>query len=108
MRLIVGLAILILAVIFAAQNAQPVSIAFLAWQVNGSLAVVVILCFACGALTAAILILPGMVRHRLTLRRQRGKLDTLEIANKELRNALTRTETRSSDDSEPPGPGVDR
>ena len=98
---ITGLAVLVLAVIFAAQNAGPVSVAFFSWQADASLAVVAILCFACGAVAAAILMLPGVIRHKLAARNHQGKIASLESMNKDLRRAMAGPESRTSDEPEP-------
>ncbi|MFZ2507043.1 MAG: LapA family protein [Steroidobacteraceae bacterium] len=103
MQWIIVLAIVIAAVVFAVQNAAPVSIAFFNWRLDASLAIVAILCFACGALVGALLLLPGEIRRRLALRRQRDQIAELESVNAGLRRALI-----SSGVEPPAAPASDR
>ncbi len=88
MQWVIVLAIVIAAVVFAVQNAAPVSIAFFSWRLDASLAIVAVLCFACGALAGALLLLPNEIRHRLALRRHRDRIADLESVNAGLRRAL--------------------
>ena len=44
--------IAVLAVIFALQNAVPITVSFLFWQVNSSLALVLIMAFIAGLITS--------------------------------------------------------
>ena len=44
--------IAVLAVIFALQNAVPITVSFLFWQVNSSLALVLIIAFIAGLITS--------------------------------------------------------
>ena len=52
--LIFALIIVTLIVIFSVQNAVPVTISFLAWQFNASLAIVVFLSLICGIIVMAL------------------------------------------------------
>lgn len=84
MTLLILLALLIamLAVVFALQNATTVTIAFLAWQFQGSLALLLLLTLAVGFLIGWLTAMPSVVRHRLEksgLRKQMAVLqETLE------------------------------
>jgi uncharacterized integral membrane protein len=73
-----GLAIAALAVIFAAQNNQDVTISFLAWRGQGSLALVLLIALAVGAVISFLISLPANVKARWTIRNQRKKMSQLE------------------------------
>lgn len=62
---IISLLIAIGAVTFALQNPGVVVIQFLAWQFQGSLALILLLTFALGFLSSFLLSLATMVRRRL-------------------------------------------
>ncbi len=76
--IIIALLIAILAVIFALQNTVMVSITFLAWNIHGSLALVLLVTLAAGVVISLLASLPSLVRSRLTSRRQKKKLAALE------------------------------
>jgi putative membrane protein len=76
--LIIALLIAILAVIFALQNAIPVSITFLVWKTEGSLALVLLVTLAVGAVVGLLVSLPGRIRGAWTAGSQKKKLTELE------------------------------
>ena len=63
--LILSLLIAILAIIFALQNTAAVTITFLVWTFQGSLALVMILALVAGVLIAFFALLPSSIRLRL-------------------------------------------
>jgi uncharacterized integral membrane protein len=78
MRLTVILAIVVLAVVFAVQNADIVTLSIFAWRLDASLAVIIVLCIAVGAVIAALALAPQIYRRRAEehrLRRQIAELD---------------------------------
>ena len=78
MRLVVVLAIVVLAVILAAQNARVVSLSLFIWTLEASLAVIIALCCASGALIAALAMAPGMFRRRADQRKLHKRIADLE------------------------------
>ncbi len=80
--ILLALLIALVAVVFALQNATTVTIAFLAWHFDGSLALLLLLTLAVGFLIGWLAATPSIIRHRLeknTLRKQIVKLEeTLE------------------------------
>ncbi|HOF03058.1 MAG TPA: LapA family protein, partial [Atribacterota bacterium] len=50
--LLIAALIAVLAVIFALQNAVPITVSFLLWQVNSSLALILIVAFIAGVITS--------------------------------------------------------
>ena len=80
-RLGLLLAVIVLAVVFAAQNADVVNLSLLAWNLNASLAVIIVLCFAVGALAAALALMPGIYRSRAEQRKTNQRLAELEYSS---------------------------
>ena len=76
--LIAALGLAILAVIFALQNAIPVGVTFLVWKFEGSLALVLMLTFALGALVSLLVSIPAMVKRRSAISNQKKKIEELE------------------------------
>jgi uncharacterized integral membrane protein len=78
LRLGLMLAAIVLAVVFAAQNADVVNLSFLAWNLDASLAVIIVLCFAVGALIAVLAMAPGLYRDRSERRKLNQRLAQFE------------------------------
>jgi len=62
--LIGALVLTILAGLFAAQNAVPITVKFLFWKFEGSLALVLILSFALGVVVTLLALIPRAVFRR--------------------------------------------
>ncbi len=76
--LIVGIAFAILAVLFALQNNTLVAVSIAFWRFESTLAVVLLLALGLGALIAALVTTPTVLRGQwggLRLRRQVGRLE---------------------------------
>lgn len=80
-RLGLLLVVVVLAVVFAAQNADVVNLSLFAWNLNASLAVIIVLCFAVGALAAALALMPGIYRSRAEQRKTNRRLAELEYSS---------------------------
>ena len=80
MQIFVFLALIIavIAVIFAVQNTLIVTVSFLIWKFNGSLALVLLLAIAVGALISFLASSPTLVRGKWSLRSQRKRTNELE------------------------------
>ncbi len=76
--LFIALFIATLAVIFAVQNSATTQVSFLTWRSNSSLALVMLLSLAAGALISFFLSLPSNIKTRWTIRQQRKKLSEYE------------------------------
>jgi len=76
--IILALAIAIIAVIFALQNLSVVTVSFLFWSINGSLALVLLVTLAAGVVISFLASLPGLINGKWTVSGQRKKLSTLE------------------------------
>lgn len=66
------------AVAFAMQNNLPVTVNFLLWRFDSSLAMVLLLALATGAIVVALLTTPGTLRRQWQLARQRRQLEEME------------------------------
>ena len=75
--IIVALIIAVLAVVFAIQNASIILISFLAWQFQGSMALVLLLTFVLGFIAALLIVLPKLIRGNLMISSQKKKLGEL-------------------------------
>jgi lipopolysaccharide assembly protein A len=78
--IIIAIAIAVAAVAFALQNNVPVTVTFLVWRFDSSLAMVLLLALAIGAVVMALVTAPGAVRARWTMSRQRKELSELRAA----------------------------
>jgi lipopolysaccharide assembly protein A len=74
MRLILILALLVLATLFAVQNSNTVTLVFMLWRTESSLALVIAVCFASGGVIAVLALMPGILRERAQTRRLRAQL----------------------------------
>ncbi len=72
--LIMSLLIAVLAIVFAVQNAAPVTVTFLLWQFKGSLALILLLTFVLGVIVALLAVLPGIVRRSSEIAGYKKKL----------------------------------
>ena len=83
--LIIGLIVGGAAVVFAMQNVEAVTVAFFTWQVEGSLALILIIFMAVGALVSSLLSFSDRVKKSfkiLNLKTQVNKLEE-KLADKE-------------------------
>lgn len=76
--LILALAFAILAVIFALENAVIVTMSFFGLEVEGSLALFILLAVLLGVIIGMLMMMPGSVRHSLELRNSRRRIGDLE------------------------------
>ncbi|MBL8448937.1 MAG: DUF1049 domain-containing protein [Dechloromonas sp.] len=88
LAVIAGIFIAIAGVLFAMQNNVPVSVNFLIWRFESSLALVLTLAVACGAIVIALLTTPATLRNQWVLSRQKRRIDELERKDNELRGRI--------------------
>jgi uncharacterized integral membrane protein len=74
LAIILGIVIAIAAVAFALQNNVPVTVTFLVWRFDSSLAMVLLLALGIGAIIAALVSTPSAFKSRWTLSRQRKEI----------------------------------
>ena len=65
-------------VMFALQNNVQVAVTFLLWHFDGSLAMVLLIAMALGAIIVALVSTPATLRRHWTLNRQRKHIEELE------------------------------
>ncbi len=82
---ILGLVIGAVAIIFALQNIVPVSVVFLAWHFDGSLALILMLAVLAGAAVSALLTIPETIMNYF-------KFKTLQKHSEELEKKLQEDE----------------
>jgi putative membrane protein len=76
--LIFALVISVIAVIFALQNPDPVTVSFLAWEVDGSLSLVLLVTLAIGAVIGLLVLAPSTIKHTLAASGHRKRIGLLE------------------------------
>ncbi|MBK7357348.1 LapA family protein [Propionivibrio sp.] len=68
----------IVGVAFAMQNNVPVTVNFLLWRFDSSLAMVLLLALALGAIVIAFLTTPATLRSQWLMKRQKRRIEELE------------------------------
>ncbi len=76
--LIIGILLGIVSVIFVLQNTAVVTVAFLSWQMQGSLALVLFVAIVMGVLMTLLILLPSFIRDAFSLRVIRKQKRDLE------------------------------
>ena len=76
--LIFSFVIAFLAILFAIQNTEIVSIRFLFWETQGSLALILFIALVAGALISYLATTPGQIRQRMANSNQRKQIAELE------------------------------
>ncbi len=100
-----ALAVSLLAVLFALQNLVPVTVAFLGWTFQGSLALVLFVAFVVGALASFLASVPAMVRSGRSRSHQRQTIAALEASLAECESRLdAQLGPRTLGSASPPGP----
>ncbi len=62
--LIIALIVAIFSVVFAVQNAGPVTVSLLGWRFESSLALFLLVTFALGVVTSLLVSIPAMIKRR--------------------------------------------
>src|SRR5688500_875545 len=84
--LLIGLFLGAVAVIFALQNITTITVTFLAWQLEGSLALILLLAMGAGVVISLLLSLPEVIRKSFQISRLTKHNTRLkdELVNKEI------------------------
>lgn len=77
-------------VMFALQNNVPVTVTFLLWRFDGSLAMVLLLAIALGGLIVALLSTPATLRRQWAVHRLNKQINQLSAEKTDLRDQLAR------------------
>jgi len=67
--LILGILIGVLSIIFILQNIVPVTVVFFAYQITGSLAIILFLALIAGMLISILILLPSFIRDEFRINR---------------------------------------
>lgn len=94
LRMIFSMAIVVLAIVFALQNSAPVTVMFVVWRFESSLALVLAVTFVLGALLAALLSTTASVRKSWKLSKQEHKGSELEKRVTELEQLVAAKDRR--------------
>ncbi|MEW6214023.1 MAG: LapA family protein [Nitrospirota bacterium] len=92
--LIVALVMAVLVVIFALQNAIPITVTLFVWKFEGSLALVLLLSLALGVIMGLLVSMPAIIKKSWKISNQNKKIEELE------RSLQRKIETSSSKQSE--------
>jgi uncharacterized integral membrane protein len=89
--LILALAFAILAVIFALENPVIVTMSFFSREVEGSLALFILLAVVVGIIIGMLVMAPGTVKNSLELRNHRRRIGELEKSLEEQKGQIVKT-----------------
>lgn len=92
LAIIAAIVAAIVGVAFAMQNNVPVTIDFMLWRFDSSLAMVVLLALALGAIVVALLTTPATLRWQWRLGRQKRQIAQLEKTNEALQQRIAEME----------------
>jgi len=76
--LIAALVIALIAVIFALQNTMTITISFLAWEVTGSLSLVLLVTLVIGVLVGLLFLAPSTIKNSMAVSSHRKRVGSLE------------------------------
>lgn len=76
---VVALILALLVTVFAVQNNQPITISFLFWSIDGSLALVLMITLVLGIVIGVLLMAPGSVRSRLRVGNLQRAARSMEV-----------------------------
>ena len=99
-----ALFISVLAVIFAVQNNTDATVTFAVWKFEESLALILLVALAAGALISFLFSLPSNIKTRWTIRQQRKKMNEIENQLTNLRSQLEAAQLRASEKPAEPLP----
>jgi uncharacterized integral membrane protein len=92
-----ALFISVLAVIFAVQNNTDATVTFAVWKFEESLALILLVAVAAGALISFLFSLPSNIKTRWTIRQQRKKMNEIETQLTSLRSQLEAIQLKESE-----------
>lgn len=92
LTIIVAICVAIAGAVFAMQNNVPVTVTFLLWRFDSSLAMVLLLALAIGAIVVVLLMTAGTVRRQWAATRQRRRIQDLEQEGALLRARIAELE----------------
>lgn len=93
--LLLGAVIGGLSVIFVLQNIVPITVTFLTWQIEGSLAVILFLAMIVGAIMTLLVLLPGLIRDEYRYSQLRKQKQEVEDELSDTRKVVTDVAARA-------------
>jgi len=99
--LVVAIFIAILAVIFALQNAVPITVSFLTWKFESSLALVLLITVSLGIMMSLLVSVPSMIKRMKLVSSLKRKIQALEKGHY-YENRREKEIEINSEQSEPP------
>ena len=96
LAIIAAIGTAIVGVAFAMQNNLPVTVNFMLWRFDSSLAMVLLLAVASGAMVVALLTTPATLKSQWQLARQKRRIAELERAGDSQRGRIAELERRVS------------
>ncbi|PWB58436.1 MAG: DUF1049 domain-containing protein [Nitrosomonadales bacterium] len=88
-------------VMFALQNNVPVTVNFLLWRLDSSLAMVLLIALALGGIIFALVSAPSTLRRHWTLAKQQKRIEELEKAHNALEKKLAESLKADQNNSSP-------
>ena len=76
--LLLAMMIAIVVVLFAVQNASIVTLSFLSFHLEGSLAFIIVVVFSAGLIAGMLMMLPSVLRKSMALHEQKKKVKEFE------------------------------
>jgi diguanylate cyclase (GGDEF)-like protein len=76
--IVAAIVIALAAIVFALQNPSPVTINFLTWQFQDSLALVLLITLAIGVLIGLLVCIPSLIRRNLKISKQQRRYEQLQ------------------------------
>lgn len=101
---VLGIAVAALGIAFALQNNVPVTVTFLIWRFDSTLATVLLLALALGAIIVALVSTPMALRKQWLLSRQRKEIASQNATMAELQAGIERLRRRDQTGSRDEGP----
>ena len=89
--LLLGALLGALSIIFVLQNITPVTVTFLTWQIEGSLAVILFLAVMTGMIISLLVLLPGLIRDEYRhsqLRKEKKEVEDELISTRNVINEV--------------------
>lgn len=92
LTIIAAILLTLIGVVFAMQNNVQVTVAFLLWRFDTTLAIVLPLALATGALFIALLTTPSTIKKQWLLKRQKSRINEMEKTTESLRSRILELE----------------
>jgi uncharacterized integral membrane protein len=105
--LILGIVFAIGAVTFALQNSVPVTVVFAFWRYDSSLALVLLVALALGALIAALVSTPSVIKGQWAGARLRRQVSSLEDDKASLERRVHELESEMAPGTPAPSPAAE-